>query len=266
MNTAPLLVEDTAAGIEHLREEIIRLCAGPEGGHLGGSLSALEMVAAVHLHSAPQEPAFVLSKGHSALALYAVLYGMGRLSLQELRSFCLPGSALGTHTNSAVDGVAVSTGSLGHGLAVAAGWALGVRDVGRQVYVVLGDGETQEGSVAEAARVAANQQLNNLTVLVDLNGAQQTGLVGAINPLPDTEGWWRAMGWHVVAVEQGNEVSRVRDAVRGSGRESGPTVLLCHTTKGYGAGALAGDPASHFVTLSAERLDEVLVGRQGPVS
>lgn len=253
-----VLIDNPTAGIEILRREVMTICGGPEGGHLGGSLSALDMMAAIHLRAWPSTPCFVLSKGHAALGLYTVLWGMGEISLDQLRSFCRSGSLLSTHTNCAVDGVAVSTGSLGHGLGIAVGWALAQAVTLEPVYVVLGDGETQEGSIAEAARVAANQRLGNLIALVDMNGAQQTGKVENINALMDAAAWWQAMGWNVVMVDNGNSLPDLTTALDTTPGSSAPSVLLCRTTKGHGAGELAGHPSSHFVTLTKERLDELL--------
>lgn len=252
------------AHLVDLRRKLVSICAESEGGHLGGSFSVLEMLAAIYLRE-ESRPSLVLSKGHAALGLYGILNLFGTITDTELRSFCTSGSVFGTHTSSAVPGISVSTGSLGHGLSIAAGWALSPSMRNRPVYAVLGDGETQEGSVPEAARVCGHLRIRNLVALIDHNGGQQTGSVLDINSLTDPSAWWTSMGWRVVDVPNGNCLNSVLAALDDVRDADGPSAILCHTTKGHGAGELAGATASHFVALNPTKLERVLASMKETV-
>lgn len=254
--TKPWTIDTLEASLVDLRMTLVRMCADSEGAHLGGSLSVLEILAAVHFLE-NGTPSMVLSKGHAALGLYGILNTFDMLTNEDLHSFCVTGSALSTHTNSQVPGVSVSTGSLGHGLGIAAGWALAPEMQDKKVYVILGDGETQEGSVPEAARVCGHLNIPNLIALVDHNEGQQTGPVHSINSLQDVHAWWRSMGWNVIDVTNGNSLHAIIEALRSIDVQAGPTVLLCHTIKGFGAGSLAGF-GSHFVALPSDKLESIL--------
>jgi transketolase len=240
---------------DRVREHIVDMCAGPEGGHLGGSMSLVEILTTLYfdvLRVDPENPRaadrdiLILSKGHGAIALYAVLAERGFLPVSELQSYGRPGSRLMGHPVRAVPGVELATGSLGHGLAVGNGFALA--DRGRRCFVVLGDGELQEGSVWEAAMAASDLGLDNLTAIVDRNGLQITGPTEetvALEPLADR---WRAFGWSVREVD-GHDRPALRESLAAA--EPGrPVVLLARTVKGAGLPSVAGRPESHYVRLN----------------
>jgi len=184
------------------------MCAMPDGGHLGGSMSLVETLLTLYyrvLRVNPGDPAdpdrdvLLLSKGHAAIALYAVLAERGFFDPARLEHYGAPGSELMAHPNAAVPGVEMPSGALGHGLPLGVGFALAARldRSARRVVVILGDGESQEGSVWEAAMAAASLGLDRLTAVVDRNRLQITGdteSVVALEPLADK---WRAFGWTV---------------------------------------------------------------------
>jgi transketolase len=245
----------TAAVADRVREHIVNMCAGPEGGHLGGSLSLVEILTTLYfgvLRLDPLEPAapdrdiLILSKGHGALALYAVLAERGFFPVRELATFGQPGSRLMGHPVRAVPGVEMPTGALGHGLAAGNGFALA--DPGRRCFVIMGDGELQEGSVWEAAMATAALGLDNLTAVVDRNGLQLAGPTEATLALEPLADRWRSFGWAVREVD-GHDPGALAGAFAATtpGR---PVVVLARTVKGNGLPYLAGRPESHFARLS----------------
>lgn len=240
------------AGVaDRVREHIVTMCAGPEGGHLGGSLSLVEILTTLYFDvlrvdpERPDDPArdiLILSKGHGALALYAVLAERGFFPVEELATFGRPGGRLMGHPVRAVPGVEMPTGSLGHGLPLANGFA--VADRGRRCFAVLGDGELQEGSVWEAAMCAADLGLDNLTAVVDRNGLQLAGPTEEtvrLEPLADR---WRAFGWAVREVD-GHDGGALRAAF--AAREPGrPSAVIARTVKGHGLPSVQGRRESHY--------------------
>lgn len=249
------------AVVARIRSHIVDMCAGPEGGHLGGSLSCVEVLTALYFSvlnvdpERPDDPArdrFLLSKGHAAVALYATLAERGFLPVEELAEYARPGSRLMGHPIRAVPGVELPTGSLGHGLALACGFALAARYAGHdsRSFVLLGDGELQEGSVWEAAIAAVSLRLDQLVAVVDRNGLQLTGSTEGIAPMEPLAERWRGFGWAVRDVD-GHDASRLADHLAAAPWEPGkPSVLIARTVKGNGLPFLAGRVASHYVTLS----------------
>jgi transketolase len=244
-----------------IREHVVDMCAGPEGAHLGGSMSIVEVLTALYFEvlrvdperpDDPERDVLVLSKGHSAAALYAALAERGFFPVEELAEYARPGSRLAGHPTRAVPGVEVPTGSLGHGLAVAAGFALAARLEGsdRRTFAILGDGELQEGSVWEAALGAAGLGLDRLVAVVDRNELQLTGSTESICPLEPLADKWRSFGWAVREVD-GHDLGAVVPALASTPwRPGSPSLLLAHTVKGQGIPMVAGRVQSHYATLS----------------
>ncbi|MFE5679533.1 transketolase [Streptomyces erythrochromogenes] len=244
-----------------IRSHVVDMCAGPEGGHLGGAFSSADVLAALYfsvLNVDPQRPddpdrdRFLLSKGHAAIGLYATLAERGFFPVEELAGYGRPGSRLMGHPVRAVPGVELPTGSLGHGLSLGCGFALAARYAGRdsRTFVLLGDGELQEGSVWEAAIAAASLRLDRLVVVVDRNGLQLTGTTEGIAPMEPLADRWRSFGWAVRDVD-GHDPDLLADHLNAAPWEPGrPSVLIARTVKGQGLPFLAGRSSSHYVTLS----------------
>lgn len=251
-----------------VREHVLAIGAGPIGTHVGGSLSATDILVALYfevLRVRPDDPRwdgrdhFVLSKGHASAALYATLAERGFLPLAELDTYGRSSGSLMAHPTLAVPGVEFATGSLGHGLSLAVGLALAARRGMRpnRVYVLLGDGELQEGSVWEAAMSAAHLGLDNLTAVVDRNRLQINGSTEdrmRLEPLADK---WRAFGWHVSTVD-GHDFTQLVPALRAAPGSGRPTILIADTVKGRGVRHLEHRKQGHFAKLSPEAYERAL--------
>jgi transketolase len=233
-------------------------------GHIGGPLSAADVLAALYfrvLRIRPEEPhwpardRFILSKGHSSLVQYAAMALRGYFPVEELRTFDSRGSRLQGHPDmKLLPGIDMSTGSLGMGLSAGLGMALGSRftDVEPRVYVLLGDGECQEGQVWEAAMAAAHYGVDNLVAMVDHNRLQQYGWPGETSEVrlpPDEPGElvakWSAFGWRVSETD-GHDMLAVVGALESAAERTGrPSVVIAHTVKGHGVSFMAGDYRWH---------------------
>lgn len=262
MNATPVLERTSlASAAARIRAHVVDMCAGPEGGHLGGALSCADVLAALYfsvLNVDPRSPddpdrdRFLLSKGHAAVGLYAALAERGFFPVEELAGYGRPGSRLMGHPVRAVPGVEMPTGSLGHGLALGCGFALAARYAGRSArsFVLLGDGELQEGSVWEAAIAAVSLRLDRLVAVVDRNGLQLTGRTDAIAPMEPLADRWRGFGWAVREIE-GHDPDELAAHLGSAPWEPGrPSVLIARTVKGRGLPFIEDRSAGHYVTLS----------------
>jgi transketolase len=254
---------DSGLVTDRIREHIVTMCAGPEGGHLGGSMSLVEILTTLYfdvLRVDPAHPAdpgrdiLILSKGHGAIALYAVLAERGFFPPAELAGYGRPGSRLMGHPVRAVPGVEMATGSLGHGLPLANGFAIAGPD--RRCFVIVGDGELQEGSVWEAAMSTAGLGLDNVTVIVDRNGLQITGRTEDTVPLEPLADRWAAFGWAVRQVD-GHDRGQLREALteRVPGR---PVAVIARTVKGNGLPAVQGKVESHYARLGERQFTRAI--------
>ncbi len=228
-----------------IRRNIWRSLHGAGSGHMGGALSAADLLAALYFHHMrfkPEQPdwpdrdRFVLSKGHANAALGAVLAQAGLIKDEILDQFYGFDSLFGMHPDIKLAGVEMSTGGLGHGLSVGLGMALGARLQRKdfRVSVMIGDGELQEGSNWEAAMAAAHQKVSNLTAILDYNKVQQSGHVSTMMSLEPAADKWRAFGWSVREInghDMGEIVSALDDLPFTDGR---PSVIIAHTVKGKG--------------------------------
>lgn len=257
LEAMPALPEELCARV---RERIVEMCAGPVGGHIGGSLSLVEILVALYtsaMRADPNRPddpdrdILLLSKGHGGIGLFATLAELGYFPVSDLADYARPGSHLTAHPHPGVPGVEMPTGSLGHGLALGVGFAIAARLAGtdRRCFVVMGDGELQEGSVWEAAGVAAAQRLHRLVAVVDRNGLQITGATESVNTLEPLADRWRAFGWTVREVADGHDVEALTEALTRPPRPGRPTVVLARTVKGKGLPAIENQVRGHFATL-----------------
>lgn len=264
-------VAQLAEMARRIRVEILRTVNHAQVGHVGGPLSAADIVAALYFHALrirPDEPAwpdrdrFILSKGHSSLVQYAAMALRGYFPVEELRTFDTRGSRLQGHPDMRLlPGIDMSTGSLGMGLSAALGMALGARFARRDIraYVLLGDGECQEGQVWEAAFVAARYGVDNLVAIVDHNKLQQYGWPGetAEHRLPPEEpgelvAKWRAFGWRVLEIDGHDMAAVVAVLDQAAERTGRPTVVIAHTVKGRGVSFMEGDYRWHSKPIRPE--------------
>jgi len=208
----------------------------------------------------------VLSKGHSAPALYAVLGEKGFFSRDEFKGFRQLHSILQGHPDmKKCPGVDASTGSLGQGCSIATGMALGARHTGNpcKVYTLLGDGELQEGVVWEAAMSAAHYKLDNLTFIIDNNGLQIDGSNDEVMSLGNIAAKFSAFGFNVIEVADGNDMAQVLDALHTPAVEGKPTCILCHTVKGKGVSFMENQAGWHGKAPNEEQRAQALKELEG---
>ncbi len=254
-----------------VRVDILRALNRAKSGHTGGSLSAVEILVALyfaHMRHDPRNPRwadrdrFVMSKGHAAPALYAVLARAGYFDLAELATLRRPGSRLQGHPEYDLDlGIEASTGSLGHGLAVSNGMALAARMDGRptRVYVLLSDGELQEGSTWESIMTSAYRKLDNLCAIVDRNGFQNDGRMEEIKDIEPVIDKWRAFGWEAEELEDGHDFEALLEALDRAGTVKGkPYVIIARTVKGKGVSIFENQAKYHGVAPTDDELQVAL--------
>ena len=256
-------LDDRARALRRMQVEAME-SAGR--GHLPSALSVTEMLRVLYddvLRYRSQQPdwrlrdRFILSKGHGCLALYAVLADKGFFPVSELASYCAADSRLGGHPETKVPGVEASTGALGHGLAIGVGMALAARLDARdsRVFVVLGDGETNEGSVWESAMSAAKHKLANLVAIVDYNKLQSYGPTSEVLELEPLADKWRSFGFAVAEVD-GHDVDGLRGTFASLPLDAEkPSAVICHTVKGKGIPFIENDARWHHKSkLGAEEI------------
>lgn len=242
---------------KYLRRLVVRTLQGGERGHVGSSLSLIEIMRVLYddvLRFRPNEPKWpgrdrmILSKGHGCIAQYIMLAEKGFIPHQTLDTFCRRNSILGGHPEAGkISGVEASTGSLGHGLSYGVGMALAARIEKRdtRIIVVMGDGEINEGSVWEAALCAGKHKLSNLTAVVDYNKIQSAGPTRDIQDLEPLLDKWRAFNFAAVEVD-GHDVEALREVFRKlpvAGDR--PSAVICHTVKGKGVAFAENDANWH---------------------
>lgn len=249
-----------------IRQIVIEQSRRADVGHIGSSLSIADILAALFDGSLsfgaaddPERDRLILSKGHAALALYAALNASGRLSDEELASFCSDGTALGVHPEPTVEGIDFGTGSLGHGLPVGAGAALAARwqRSARRVFVLVSDAECNEGSVWEAAIFAGHHRLGNLVAIADLNGQQALGYTKDVLDLSEMTAAWRAFGWDVHEVD-GHDAEAISGWLRRLRGAERPTLLAARTTFGKGVSFMESRIEWHYWPLSEGQYREAI--------
>lgn len=257
-----------------IRKHIIEMLYRAKSGHPGGSLSAVDALVALyffHMKHNPKKPCdpnrdrFILSKGHAVPALYAVLAECGYFSVEELKKLREINCMLQGHPVCLyVPGIEASTGSLGHGLSFANGVALAGRldKKDYNVYVMLGDGETDEGQVWEASAVASHYKLDNLTALLDRNFLQIDGRTEDVLRLESVADRWGSFGWHVIEID-GHDIAQILDALNeADSHKNQPSVIILNTVKGKGVSFMENNVDFHGVApnemeynLAMEELD-----------
>jgi len=254
------MTEDVAAlefAAARARRMVLRMLEAYPSGHVGGALSAIDVVVAIYhrvLNRSPRFPErsrdrFLLSAGHKALAQYAALAECGLIAEADLDTYGRTGTALGGHPDMyKLPGVEANTGALGHGLPIACGMALGARAAGlaSRVFVVMGDGELPEGSNWEGAAIAAHHGLDALTVFVDANGLQISGPTSQVMGMEPIAAKFEAFGWATREID-GHDMPSIVAALDDLPLRAGrPTAVIARTVKGKGVSAIEGTVGSHY--------------------
>ncbi len=242
---------------QQIRRIILEQSHRASVGHIGSALSVADIIAVLYdrvlripgVRDA-QRDRFVMSKGHAALALYAALFLKGAIDDLALSSFCTDGTLLGVHPDTALAGIDYSTGSLGQGLGVAAGYALAARKRRLQyrAFALLSDAECNEGSVWEAVAFAAHHRLSNLVAIVDLNGQQALGYTDDVLSLSPLSERWRAFSWDVREVD-GHDTDALAEAMAPDGSDA-PRVVIARTTFGKGVSFMERQVKWHYSPMS----------------
>jgi transketolase len=265
--TVPQL-EQTA---KELRRDVIRMLCEAQSGHPGGSLSAADIVAALYfrvLHHDPENPTwaerdrFIMSKGHAVPIVYAAMAVTGYFPKEELMTLRKLNSRLQGHPSvKDLPGIEASTGSLGQGLSIGLGMALGLRmdAVDSRVFVMMGDGEIEEGQIWEAAMAAAHFKADNLIAILDRNRYQLDGSTDEIMDISPVVEKWKAFGWRVLDID-GHSMYQVVHGLEAAREKTGrPTIIVAKTVKGKGVPFMENDNEYHGKAPSSEEMERALV-------
>lgn len=263
-------MENLTAKAYRLRQHVVDIVMAGKGGHIGGDMSVIDILVTLYFDQMnispenmddPNRDLFVLSKGHSVEAYYAVLAEKGFFPYEEvLAKFSKFGSPYIGHPNNKLPGIEMNSGSLGHGLPVCIGMALAARmdDRPTRVYTVMGDGELAEGSVWEGAMAAGHYKLDNLCAVIDRNRLQISGCTEDVMAHDPQEARWSSFGWHVLSVP-GNDIPSLQAAFREARATKGkPTVIIANTVKGCGSPLMENKAAWHHRVPTAEEYAAIM--------
>ncbi len=251
------------------RKEILETLTVAGSGHPGGSLSAVEIFITLYFYQMnhrPGEPQWpgrdhlIVSKGHVSPVVYVTLANAGYFPKEELKTFRKLGTRLQGHVHVKAPGVEFNTGSLGHGLSVCNGIALGAKMLKKsfKTYCILGDGEVQEGSIWEGAMTSSHHKLDNMCVIIDRNKVQENGPVSDIKNLEPLKGRWESFGWHAIEIN-GHDFKELMAAFDECGTVKGkPQVIIANTIKGKGVSFMEGQAKWHGKAPNKEQLAEAL--------
>lgn len=253
-----------------LRKNVVDMIMEGNGGHIGGDMSVMDILVQLYFNDMnigpdnmddPDRDRFVMSKGHSVEALYAVLAAKGFFPIEQvIKEFSKFGSKFIGHPNNKLPGIEMNSGSLGHGLPVCIGMALAgkMNKKNYRVYTVMGDGELAEGSVWEAAMAGHQYKLDNLCAVVDRNRLQISGSTEDVMAHDSQEERWAAFGWHVISIN-GNDHAELAAAFAEARTVKGaPTVIIANTTKGCGSSVMENKANWHHKVPTAEEYDQIM--------
>lgn len=253
-----------------LRKNVIDMIVEGKGGHIGGDMSVMDILVELYFEQMnispenmddPDRDRFVMSKGHSVEALYAVLAAKGFFPIEQvIKEFSKFGSKFIGHPNNKLPGIEMNSGSLGHGLPVCVGMALAGKMDERdyRVYTVMGDGELAEGSVWEGVMAAHQYKLDNLCAIVDRNRLQISGCTEDVMAHDSQEERWGSFGWHVISVN-GNDYKELKAAFDEAKTVKGaPTVIIANTIKGYGSSVMENKAGWHHKVPSEEEYAQIM--------
>lgn len=264
------LMKKCASASQRMRRNIVDMTynTGKTGAHLGGSLSIVELLACLYvgvLRYRTEDPGWegrdrvILSKGHAAMALYPAMVEAGMIAKEELLDFKKDGSRLGGHPSLwGLPGIEYASGSLGQGLSLGVGACLALKrknNFSSRVFVYLGDGECDEGSVWEAAASASHYELNNMVAAVDMNAIQYDGYTTDVLNMAPFENKWRDFGWDVISID-GHNIKEILDAYAYRGDK--PLAILARTVKGKGISFMENNWRFHNAVLSKEQYEQAV--------
>lgn len=254
-----------------LRKDIIEMMYASKAGHVGGDLSVVDILTVLYFEimnidpknfEDPNRDRFLLSKGHCADALFAVLGERGFYDKQEaIQTFSKYNSKFIGHPNTEVHGVEINSGSLGHGLSIGVGMALAAKmnDQEYRTYVVLGDGEMAEGSNYEAMMAASQYHLDNLCATIDVNGLQISGTTDEVMSTASLANKFADFGWHVIEVADGNDCMQLVDAyTQAMQMKEKPTVVIAHTVKGKGVSYMENQKSWHHGVMNEDQYKQAI--------
>lgn len=263
-------MENLKALAYELRENVIDMIVEGKAGHIGGDMSVIEILTEIYFDQMnigpenmddPDRDKFIMSKGHSVEAYYAVLAAKGFFDIKDvIAQFSKFGSKFIGHPNNKLPGIEMNSGSLGHGLPVSVGMALAGKMDKKdyRVYTVMGDGEIAEGSVWEGAMAASHYKLDNLCAVVDRNRLQISGNTEDVMAHDDLHERWKSFGWNVIDVADGNDIDQLKAAFDAAKEVKGkPTVLIANTVKGKGSSVMENKANWHHKVPNAEELEQI---------
>lgn len=264
-------MENLTALAYDLRKDVINMICAGKAGHIGGDMSVMDTLVTLYFSQMnispenmddPDRDLFVMSKGHSVEALYAVLAKKGFFSIDEvIEKFSKFGSKFIGHPNNKLPGIEMNSGSLGHGLPVCVGMALAgkMNHKNYRVYTVMGDGELAEGSVWEGAMSASQYKLDNLCAVVDRNRLQISGTTEEVMHQDDVAERFRSFGWNVIDVKDGNSIEQLNAAFEEAKTVKGkPTLLVANTVKGCGSSVMENKAAWHHHVPNNEEYAQIM--------
>jgi len=249
-----------------VRKRTVEIIGNASGGHIGGSLSAVDILVVLHfgiMNIDPKNPEmkgrdrFIMSKGHSVESYYSTLESRGFITAEMLDTYGQFNSIFAGHPTRKVPGIELNSGALGHGLSVGVGLAIAAKRSGESymTYVLMGDGEHGEGSIMEAAASAGHYKLNNLVAIIDRNQLQISGRTEEVCAVDDLEGKYRACGWNVVACN-GHDMNELLQVLRSTKQSDKPTFVIAHTVKGKGVSFMENRAGWHHKLPSKEQLEQ----------
>lgn len=237
-----------------IRCEIVDIAATPTGCHIGGSLSVTDILNCTFaIFGRTKTNTIVLSKGHAAAGLYATLFIKGYLFEKPSLSYGRKNSLLLGHPNELVNGIDFATGSLGHGLGYATGWALGtrLRHIDGTAIAISGDGELEEGSIWETMQVISSKHINNLIYIIDRNGGQNDGFVSEISPMRNLEERFSSFGFVVKNID-GHNLEQLVTVLQNKPSDK-PLAIIANTVKAKGIRVMEGNPKSHYAKITEQQ-------------
>ncbi len=260
-----ILINDLYQIRKDCYKTVLGLYKKANAGHIGASLSCMEILIYLFFKKIGKSDRFILSKGHAAAALYTVLEKSGRITSNDLNSYYKDGTNFAAHPpcNNKIDSIPFGTGSLGHGLSLSAGFALSskIKNDNKKVYCVISEGDCNEGSTWEAAMFSGQHHLNNLVVILDHNKLQGFGSCNDIINLDPIKEKWMSFNFEVVEADNGNDFASLNSAfdIIDKGLTDKPKCIIAHTTKGHGISYMENKFEWHYLPMNEDQYQQALL-------